>query len=116
MQRSFSCFFALDIVYDCRIETLYKGVSACCCQRKLGLYDTGRITYIPVTEIAPNPDRPRGAATRRDTGPVGQHYALRRPPAADGAERPGGYELISGERRLRAAKLAELREVPCIVL
>lgn len=85
--------------------------------RKKGLFESGRVLFLPVTSIAPNPDQPRRdfsqegleelSASIREHG-ILQPLSVRRV--------SGSYELISGERRLRAAKLADLKEVPCIVV
>jgi ParB family chromosome partitioning protein len=71
---------------------------------------------IPVSAIARNPRQPRGdfpgetlealARSIREVG-VLQPVVVRR--------RDGGYELVAGERRLRAAKLAGLATIPAIV-
>ncbi len=76
----------------------------------------GKIHWLSVEEIRPNPVQPR-----RDFDPEGLRE-LARSIAACGVLQPltvrkrqGRYELVSGERRLRAAKLAGLREVPCLI-
>src|SRR6266545_4145292 len=71
---------------------------------------------IPVSAIARNPRQPRGefpeetlealARSIREVG-VLQPVVVR--------PRDGGYELVAGERRLRAAKLAGLATIPAIV-
>jgi len=72
---------------------------------------------LPVELIAPNPQQPRQrfdeaslealADSVRDTGVL--QPVLVRP-------RPGGrYELVAGERRWRAAKLAALQTIPALV-
>jgi ParB family chromosome partitioning protein len=71
---------------------------------------------IPVSAIARNPRQPREdfpedtlealARSIREVG-VLQPVVVRR--------RDGGYELVAGERRLRAAKLAGLATIPAIV-
>jgi len=72
---------------------------------------------IQIEEIAPNPHQPRAsfddgaiqelAASIRSTG-VLQPVLVRR---AIG----GGYQLVAGERRLRASKAAGLERVPAII-
>jgi ParB family chromosome partitioning protein len=72
---------------------------------------------VPVNAIAPNPKQPRTrfddealgelAASIREVG-ILQPIVVRR--AGD-----GGYELVAGERRLRAARLAGLATVPVVL-
>lgn len=85
--------------------------------KKRGLFEAGKIVYLPVGEIAPNPDQPRKTfepdALQELAGSIAR-YGVLQPLSV--RRRPGGYELVSGERRLRAAKLAGLRDVPCIIL
>ncbi len=79
--------------------------------------DMGRSLFLlPVDSIRPNPDQPRREFDREELqeltlsiAQVGLIQPLTVRPAS------GGYELISGERRLRACQLLGLKEVPCIV-
>ena len=76
-----------------------------------------RVSYIPVEEIVPGPLQPRqhfsreGLEELRDS--IAQHGVLQPLTVRQKGER---FELIAGERRLRAARLAGLEEVPCIVM
>ncbi len=71
---------------------------------------------IPVDAVSPNPKQPRAdfaeaslSALARSIQEVGvlQPIIVR--------SRDGGYELVAGERRLRAAKLAGLATIPAII-
>lgn len=86
--------------------------------RKKGMFESNRVCQLPVRSIIPNPNQPRTrfeedalqelADSIRENG-ILQPLSVRR-------LETGGYELVSGERRLRAAKLCGLQEVPCILL
>ncbi len=74
-----------------------------------------QVLDLPVAEIRPNPRQPRRdfppgelAELALSISQVGvlQPLTVRRT--------PGGWELIAGERRLRAAQLAGLPRVPCL--
>ncbi len=87
------------------------------CQKLKTYMETGRVVFLPFRAIRPNPAQPRRvfreealeelAASIREHG-ILQPLSVRRVGT--------GYELIAGERRLRAAKLAGLTEIPCIVM
>lgn len=74
---------------------------------------------VSVTALYPNPDQPRRdfprealeelAASIRAKGVI-QPLIVRPRPGA-----PGTYEIVAGERRWRAAQLAQMHEVPVLV-
>lgn len=76
-----------------------------------------RVSYVPVEEIVPGPLQPRqhfsreGLEELRDS--IAQHGVLQPLTVRARGER---FELIAGERRLRAARMAGLSEVPCIIM
>ena len=85
---------------------------------KLKTYmETGRVVFLPVRSIRPNPAQPRKVFEQTGlqelAASILQHGILQ--PLS--VRRVGtSYELIAGERRLRAAKIAGLDEVPCLLM
>ena len=87
------------------------------CQKLKTYMETGRVVFLPVRSIRPNPGQPRKifqpealdelADSIRRHG-ILQPLSVRRVGTA--------YELIAGERRLRAAQLAGMTDVPCILM
>ncbi len=87
------------------------------CQKLKTYMETGRVAFLPVRSIHPNPAQPRTVfrpdALEELAESIRRHGILQ--PLS--VRRTGtGYELIAGERRLRAARLAGLTEIPCIVM
>ncbi len=87
------------------------------CQKLKTYMETGRVVFVPERCIRPNPAQPRKVfredALRELSDSIRQHGILQ--PLS--VRRMGNsYELIAGERRLRAARLAGLTEIPCIVM
>lgn len=77
----------------------------------------GRVIYLKPEELAPNPVQPRKIFDEESLYELSESiksYGVLNPLTV--RSRSGGYELVAGERRLRAAKLAGLTEVPCILL
>ena len=75
------------------------------------------LTEIPVEEIHPNPRQPR-TTFRQDeleelSASIREQGVLQ--PVVVRPRTQGGYELLVGERRLRASKLAGARRVPAII-
>jgi len=79
--------------------------------------EAGAIAELPVEEIEANPDQPRtrfvDASLEELAASISEHGVLQ--PIVVRRLSGGGHRLIAGERRLRAARLAELECVPCIV-
>ena len=87
------------------------------CQKIKTYMETGRVVFLPARSIRPNPAQPR-KIFRQDSltelsDSIRQHGILQPLSVRRVA---GGYELIAGERRLRAAQDAGLTDVPCILM
>lgn len=76
-----------------------------------------QIWHIPISEITPNSEQPRKEFSHNEMEDlvlsIKQHGILQ--PIVVTEKEDGGYELIVGERRLRAAQIAGLPTVPAIV-
>ncbi len=94
---------------------------------------SGEICQIRVDDIIPNRSQPRSAFNQNAIARLAdsiRRYGILQPLTVRRVLLPTGraptqnssteetvmYELIAGERRLRAAKLAELATVPCIII
>ena len=77
----------------------------------------GSIVYLAVDAIAPSAVQPRqnfSPAQLEELSRSIAEYGVLSPLTV--RPRQGGYELVAGERRLRAARMAGLHEVPCIIM
>ena len=87
------------------------------CQKLKTYMETGRVVFLPARSIRPNPAQPRSIfrqeALTELSDSIRQHGILQ-PLSVRRTE--GGYELIAGERRLRAAQMAGLTDIPCILM
>ena len=85
--------------------------------KRSGRIERSSITYLPVDAIYPSTVQPRKRFEQEALAELSEsiaQYGVLNPLTV--RRRGTSYELIAGERRLRAATLAGLREVPCIVV
>lgn len=81
-----------------------------------GEFLSSRVRYIPINAVRPNPQQPRRSfdeTALRELADSISAYGILQPLTV--RDRGGVYELVAGERRLRAARIAGLREVPCLI-
>ena len=87
------------------------------CQKLKTYMETGRVIFLPARAIQPNPAQPRKIfredALTELSDSIRQHGILQ---PLSVRRITGGYELIAGERRLRAAQMAGVTDIPCIVM
>ena len=75
----------------------------------------GQVLFLPVRAIRRNPQQPRRIFDRNELQQLADSiaiYGILQPLSVRKTE--SGWELVAGERRLRAAKMAGLGEVPCL--
>lgn len=87
------------------------------CQKLKTYMETGRVIFLPARAIRPNPLQPRKIFREDALSELAEsirRHGILQPLSV---RRIGtSYELIAGERRLRAGILAGLTEIPCIVM
>ena len=80
------------------------------------LIDSGRIVFLPLGAIQPNPSQPRrvfDSAALQELAASIAAYGILQPITV--RQQGAVYELVAGERRWRASRMAGLTEVPVIV-
>lgn len=77
------------------------------------------ITQLPLTKIERNPNQPRKKFDQQTLEELAESIRLHgviTPITVRHGEKDGYYQIIAGERRWRAARLAGLKEIPAMVL
>ena len=78
--------------------------------------DEDRVLYIDINDIKSNKDQPRKTFNEeklKDLANSIKENGVIQPLIIRKAQ--NGYELVAGERRWRAARIAEIKKVPCII-
>ena len=87
------------------------------CQKLKTYMETGRVVFLPARSIRPNPAQPRKVFREESLNELAEsirRHGILQPLSV---RRVGlSYELIAGERRLRAGQMAGLSEIPCIIM
>lgn len=80
-------------------------------------FDSEKVWQIPLSEIVPNREQPRKRFSEADLADlvlsIQTHGVLQ--PITVMEREDGGYELIAGERRLRASQMAGKTTIPALV-
>lgn len=74
------------------------------------------VVYIAIHDIKPNANQPRKVFNEEKIEELSKsitEHGIIQPLVVRKAE--GGYEIVAGERRWRAARKANLKEVPCLI-
>lgn len=77
-----------------------------------------RIIEVPLSKIVPNKNQPRHNFNDQSLSELAasiKEFGIMQPIAIRSLDRGGMYEIISGERRYKAAKMLNLNTIPCIV-
>lgn len=84
----------------------------------------GAVAHLALDQIRRNPKQPRqdfdqaslqSLAKSIETSGLMQPIVVRPASSASGSDEAGGFEIIAGERRWRAAQIAGLKRIPAIV-
>lgn len=86
----------------------------------------GKVVFLPTDELAPNPMQPRRqfdeTALQSLAESIRQHGMLQPVTVREADSRPypenirgASFEIIAGERRWRAARMAGLEKIPCVI-
>lgn len=81
-------------------------------------YVSQEIVSIPINQVRPNPYQPRKSFSKRSIEELSQSieaYGVLQPISVRKINE-NTYELVAGERRLRAAELLQLNAIPAIVV
>jgi len=81
-------------------------------------FSSNEIIYIPVTDVRANPYQPRRVfdqlALQELSNSIKEYGVIQ--PISVRKLKSGAYELVAGERRLRATKIADIEKIPAMIV